>query len=236
MLELRNITVEVQDGERQRAILSDASLSLEPGVITGLFGPSGSGKSTLLSVGALLLSPSAGEVLLNGSEVGKLSQGEKAKLRRNSLGVIFQRDNLIPSLRVKDQLLLMASLGGGKITKEKESHAGDLLSRVGLEEREWSKYPEQLSGGQRQRVNIARALMNDPKVLLADELTSALDRRNSAAVMELITSLTKELRVSTLIISHDEKIQAIVDRSYEITDGVVTTGVSGAGGGASKVG
>lgn len=236
MLELRNITVEVQDGERQRAILSEASLSLEPGAITGLFGPSGSGKSTLLSVGALLLSPSAGEVLLNGSEVGKLSQGEKAKLRRNSLGIIFQRDNLIPSLRVMDQLLLMASLGGGKVTGEKESHAGDLLSRVGLEEREWSKYPEQLSGGQRQRVNIARALMNDPKVLLADELTSALDRRNSAAVMELITSLTKELRVSTLIISHDEKIQAIVDRSYEITDGVVTTGVSGSGGGASKVG
>lgn len=220
-LEIRDVTVTVKDGDGYKNILKKANLRLESGKVTGLFGPSGSGKSTLLSVGGLLLTPRIGEIYLGGRNVTKLSQGEKGKTRLEKLGIIFQNSNLIESMTATEQLLLMRSLNGVKIKEKDRDEAAEMLLRVGLEGSE-NKYPNQLSGGQKQRVNIARALFNNPTVLLADELTSALDTVNSRKVMALIKNLTEEMNVATLLITHSEEYKAHADRAYYIEDGVVS--------------
>jgi putative ABC transport system ATP-binding protein len=205
MIRLNDITLTFPDGESRVTAVDRVSLTAHPGTVTGITGPSGSGKSSLLAVAGTLLRPDSGEILIDGSDVTALSPAEATRLRRDRIGIVFQQPNLIPSLTAREQLSVMNELGAPRSRRhraEAAARADELLAAVGLAEH-GHKRPHQLSGGQRQRVNIARALMNDPSVLLVDEPTSALDQERGAAIIDLILRLTDERNTSTLLVTHD---------------------------------
>ncbi len=205
MIRLNDITLTFPDGESRVTAVDGVSLTAHPGTVTGITGPSGSGKSSLLAVAGTLLRPDSGEILIDGSDVTALSPAEATRLRRDRIGIVFQQPNLIPSLTAREQLSVMNELGAPHSRRNRAmvaARADELLAAVGLAEH-GHKRPHQLSGGQRQRVNIARALMNDPSVLLVDEPTSALDQERGAAIIDLILRLTDERNTSTLLVTHD---------------------------------
>ncbi|MEN0022868.1 MAG: ABC transporter ATP-binding protein [Microbacterium sp.] len=205
MIRLDHITLTFPDGDTRVTAVDDASLTARPGTVTGITGPSGSGKSSLLAVAATLIRPDRGHVVVDDVDVSRLTPRDAAELRRDRLGIVFQQSNLIPSLTAREQLTVMNELGAPR-SRRRRSRAAEradaLLDAVGLAEHR-EKRPHQLSGGQRQRVNIARALMNDPSVLLVDEPTSALDQERGASIIDLILQLTEQLNTSTLLVTHD---------------------------------
>jgi len=205
MITLDNVTLTFPDGEGRVTAVDHVTLSARPGTVTGITGPSGSGKSSLLAVAATLIRPDSGRVMIDDVDAAQLSATDATVLRRDSIGIVFQQSNLLPSLTAVEQLAVMNELGAphsrGK-RAEVAAHARELLDAVGLADH-MNKRPHQLSGGQRQRINIARALMNDPKVLLVDEPTSALDQERGASIIELILRLTDERNTSTLLVTHD---------------------------------
>jgi putative ABC transport system ATP-binding protein len=178
-LSLQNLTLTYPDGAGRLTALDDVGLEVGPGRLTAVVGPSGSGKSSLLAVAATLIRPDAGSVVVDGVDTAGLSGKRLSVLRRDRIGIVFQQPNLLPSLTVLDQLQVMTHLSGGSL-RDSRAKGLDLLGSVGLAALA-ERRPHQLSGGQRQRVNIARALMNDPAVLLVDEPTSALDRERGDA-------------------------------------------------------
>lgn len=205
MIRLDNITLTFRDGDNRVTAVDHVSLTAQPGTVTGITGPSGSGKSSLLAVAATLISPDAGRVLIDDVDATALDPTAASALRRDAIGIVFQQSNLIPSLTALEQLQVMNELGARHSRKERGSAAAratELIDAVGLSHH-GRKRPHQLSGGQRQRVNIARALMNNPKVLLVDEPTSALDQESGAGIIDLILSLTDQRGTSTLLVSHD---------------------------------
>lgn len=218
-IKLKNIELSYRDGESMNTILHDVNLYAEVGRITGLIGPSGSGKSSILTIAGLLNNPSKGEIVLNGMDVTNYSRNEKTLYRRDNIGIIFQSNNLIPSLTALDQLLLMNHLGKGQ--KEDKRKAYDLLDQVGLAG-EAHKRPAQLSGGQKQRINIARAFMNNPKILLVDEATSALDTKRGDQILEIIKNFTREYNTTTLMVTHNKAHLPLMDKVYNIVDGFCT--------------
>lgn len=189
-LVLDAVTLTYPDGDGRLTALDAVSLTVPAGTLTAVVGPSGSGKSSLLAVAATLVTPDTGRVVVAGTDTGALTAAAKAELRREHIGIVFQQPNLLPSLSAVEQLQVMAHLSG-RAPKSVRDRAMDLLDAVGLADQAHRR-PHQLSGGQRQRVNIARALMNEPSVLLVDEPTSALDHERGAAVMDLLATLTAE--------------------------------------------
>ncbi|MEU0053531.1 ABC transporter ATP-binding protein [Streptomyces sp. NPDC006184] len=216
-LDLTGITLTYPDGDTLLTALDRVSLVVPKGSMTGVVGPSGSGKSSLLAVAATLITPDAGTVTIDGTPTTRLSRGELAELRRRKIGIVFQQPNLLPSLTAAEQLQVMAQIDGRK-PRTARDRALELLDSVGLADQA-DRRPHQLSGGQRQRVNIARALMNDPTVLLVDEPTSALDHERGAAVIDLITRLTHERATATVLVTHDRTHLAAADRTAEVHDG-----------------
>lgn len=205
MIRLNNITLTFPDGDNRVTAVNQVSLTAHPGTVTGITGPSGSGKSSLLAVAATLIRPDTGQVIIDDIDATRLTPGEETELRRNKIGIVFQQSNLIPSLTALEQLSVMNELGARHSRRNRGNaakRAEMLLDEVGLADHR-DKRPHQLSGGQRQRVNIARALMNDPSVLLVDEPTSALDQERGASIIQLILRLTDELDTSTLLVTHD---------------------------------
>jgi putative ABC transport system ATP-binding protein len=205
MIRLNAITLTFPDGDARVTAVDHVSLTAHPGTVTAITGPSGSGKSSLLAVAATLIRPDSGEVLIDGVDVAALDPGDATALRRDSIGIVFQQSNLIPSLTAREQLRVMNELGAPRSRGRRAvtaARADALLDAVGLSVQR-DKRPHQLSGGQRQRINIARALMNEPKVLLVDEPTSALDQERGAGIIDLIVRLTDELNTSTLLVTHD---------------------------------
>jgi putative ABC transport system ATP-binding protein len=205
MIHLDDVTLTFADGTSRLTAVDHVSLESQPGTVTGITGPSGSGKSSLLAVAATLIRPDSGRVLIDGVDAARLEPGEASALRRRSIGIVFQQSNLLPSLTSLEQLAVMNELGERGSRKRRAAarvKAGELLDAVGLADQA-DRRPHQLSGGQRQRVNIARALMNDPGVLLIDEPTSALDQERGASIIELILRLTAERNTSTLLVTHD---------------------------------
>jgi len=205
MIRLNNITLTFLDGDTRVTAVDNISLTAHPGTVTGITGPSGSGKSSLLAVAATLIHPDSGQVLIDDMDATRLNPREAAVLRRDNIGIVFQQSNLIPSLDVREQLTVMNELGAPHNRRNRArtaTRADALLDAVGLGDQR-GKRPHQLSGGQRQRINIARALMNDPSVLLIDEPTSALDQERGASIIDLILRLTDELNTSTLLVTHD---------------------------------
>ena len=201
ILDIRNATVTFQDGTTTTTALDDATFSADSDTLTAIVGESGSGKSTLLSVGAGLITPDSGTVEVNGTN-----------------SIIFQQSNLLSSLKVRDQLLIMDHMAGRKLRKDR---ANELLEFVGLKGM-GNRRIGQLSGGQAQRVNIARALMDEPNLLLADEPTSALDSHLSQEIIRLLRDITQEMHTATVLVTHDRSLLTFADHVVEVKDGRVS--------------
>ncbi|MER6679933.1 ABC transporter ATP-binding protein [Streptomyces olivaceoviridis] len=216
-LTLTGITLTYPDGDTRLTALDQVSLKVPQGSLTAVVGPSGSGKSSLLAVAATLITPDTGTVTIDGQSTIGLTPGALTKLRRHKIGIVFQQPNLLPSLTAAEQLQVMAQIDGRK-PRTAHTRAMELLDAVGLAAQA-GRRPHQLSGGQRQRVNIARALMNDPAVLLVDEPTSALDQERGAAVIDLITRLTHQQATATVLVTHDRAHLTAVDQIAEVHDG-----------------
>lgn len=216
-LEISHATVVYPDGESTVTALDKADLSAKPGELTAIIGESGSGKSTLLSVAAGLVVPTSGRVEVAGIDLTGADDKTRSKVRRENIGVIFQQANLLASLTVREQLLIMDHIRGVRMRPQR---ADELLEQVGLANL-GSRRMAQLSGGQRQRVNIARALMAEPALLLADEPTSALDSSLSQEIMALIAKLTREMNTATVMVTHDRRLLDYVDQAVEVRDGRV---------------
>ena len=216
-LNLTDITLTYPDGEGRLTALDRVTLDVPKGSLTAVIGPSGSGKSSLLAVAATLITPDSGTVTIDGTATTGMTRAELADLRRHKIGIVFQQPNLLPSLTAAEQLQVMAQIDGRPPARAR-TRAVELLDAVGLAGQA-DRRPHQLSGGQRQRVNIARALMNDPTVLLVDEPTSALDHERGAAVIELITRLTHQQTTATVLVTHDRTHLTAVDQIAEVHDG-----------------
>ncbi|MFJ8206850.1 ABC transporter ATP-binding protein [Micromonospora chalcea] len=216
-LNLTDVTLTYPDGEGRLTALDRVTLDVPKGSLTAVIGPSGSGKSSLLAVAATLITPDSGTVTIDGTPTTGMTRGELADLRRHKIGIVFQQPNLLPSLTAAEQLQVMAQIDG-RPPAGARTRAVEILDAVGLAGQA-DRRPHQLSGGQRQRVNIARALMNDPTVLLVDEPTSALDHERGAAVIELITRLTHQQTTATVLVTHDRTNLTAVDQIAEVHDG-----------------
>ncbi|WP_217230985.1 ABC transporter ATP-binding protein [Streptomyces anulatus] len=219
-LTLTDVTLTYPDGEGRLTALDRVSLDVPPGTLTAVVGPSGSGKSSLLAAAATLVTPDSGEVVVAGTPTVGLGRAGRAALRREHIGIVFQQPNLLPSLTAAEQLHVMRHLSGGS-ARGARRRALELLDAVGLAERA-DRRPHQLSGGQRQRINIARALMNEPAVLLVDEPTSALDHERGAAVLDLLVALTRERATATVLVTHDLAHLERMDRTVTMDDGRLT--------------
>lgn len=219
-LNLINVTLAYPDGEGTMTALNSVNLTGHPGEFISLIGPSGSGKSSLLAVAATLIKPTSGLVMVDGVDTTALNEKELAVLRRDKIGIIFQQPNLLPSLTAIEQLIITDHLRGASLRAAK-SRAGELLELVGLGAAA-KKRPHQLSGGQRQRVNIARALMAQPKVLLVDEPTAALDSERSESIVRLLGTVCKEFNVATLMVTHDTEFVPFSDAVASMLDGELT--------------
>ena len=218
-LSLDHVTVTVADGSETLTILDDTSLHVAAGEVVALTGASGSGKSTLIAVAALLLQPRSGVVTIGRTNASAASPAEQTRLRRDHIGVVYQSANLFPSLTARQQVEVVAHINGNLDTAARD-RAEELLVTVGLQSR-LNARPAELSGGERQRVGIARALMNHPTVLLADEPTAALDADRGAQVMELLVQQAATAGTATLIVTHIPD-QVAATRRITITDGRLT--------------
>lgn len=216
-LSLVNVTLEYPDGDGIVKALDSVDLAVRPGEMVSLVGPSGSGKSSLLATAATLVRPTHGLVIVDAIDATGLSDRELTSLRREKIGIIFQQPNLLASLTATEQLLIVDHLRG-KSLKAARSKAGELLELVGLGP-DAGKRPHQLSGGQRQRVNIARALMGNPKVLLVDEPTAALDHERSETIVRLLRQVTDEFQVATVMVTHDTEFVPLTDAVATMRDG-----------------
>ena len=218
---LDDVTLTYPDGDGRLTALDRVRLEVPAGSLMAVVGPSGSGKSSLLAVAATLIRPDSGRVCVAGTPTGELSAAQRAVLRRRNIGIVFQQPNLLPSLTAAEQLEVMARLDGRRAAA---GRARELLAAVGLADQAHRR-PHQLSGGQRQRVNIARALMNEPSVLLVDEPTSALDHERGAAILDLLVTLTRERSTATVLVTHDHAHLDRMDRTATMTDGRLTVSV-----------
>ena len=216
ILDLKGIYKDYQQGKMTVPVLKDVNFSMEEGEYVAIMGPSGSGKTTLMNIIGCLDKPTKGTFLLNGVDIAKCTENEMSDLRLKTIGFVFQSFHLLPRQSALTNVEL--PLNYAKVPKkERRERALKALERVGLADRVNFK-PNQLSGGQMQRVAIARAIVNNPKLLLADEPTGALDTKSGAQVMELFQKLNDE-GVSVLMITHDPEIAAHAKRVVMIRDG-----------------
>ena len=217
MFEIKNITM-IYDMEKIEKIyaLGGFDLTLPDTGLIGIIGPSGSGKSTLMYCLSTLKKPTDGQIFYNGKELAGMKESEREHLRRNEFGFVFQRHFLVPYMSAVDNVIVAAA-NPDKETKEK---AKKLLAGFGLGEKEYGRRPSKLSGGQRQRTAIARAMINNPKVLFADEPTAALDHENAFAVMEILKEYARKNLV--LVITHDRSILKNADHIIEMWDGTIS--------------
>ncbi len=208
-------------GQVPTPVLFDINLSIYPGEFVGLVGASGSGKTTLLNIMGLLDTPTSGELTIGSREVSRLNEDQRAAVRRNEMGFIFQFHYLLPEFDVLDNALMPCRLNGPAAMAENRQRITDLLTQVGLNDRLHFK-PSKLSGGQQQRVAIIRALANNPAVVLADEPTGNLDSRSGNAVFEMMRYLAQVTRRSFVIVTHDESIASRCDRVIHLEDGRIS--------------
>jgi len=219
VLELRHVSRTYGQGAAEVHALADVDLAVEAGQMVAVMGPSGSGKSTLLTIAGSLEEPTSGEVLIGGAPVTKMSSNAKARLRRRSIGYVFQDFNLLPGLTAAENVALPLELDG---TSARKARLAGLktLDDLGLGAKAGS-FPDQLSGGERQRVAIARAVVGDRRLLLADEPSGALDSVNGEAVMRLIHAACKR-GVAGVVVTHDAQLASWADRVVFLRDGRVT--------------
>ena len=200
-------------------MLRDVTVSIGDGEIVAIVGPSGAGKTTLLQIIGTLDSPQSGQVLYDGTDVLKLSQREMARFRNRNIGFVFQFHQLLPEFTTLENVAIPALIGGDK-KSDAYDRARHLLDHLGLSSRLEHK-PAQLSGGERQRVAVARALINNPKVILADETSGSLDTQNKQELHKLFFDLRDEFKQTFVIVTHDESLAANVDRVLHMRDGLI---------------
>lgn len=208
-------------GDSAVMAIKEATFEIFSGETVALLGPSGSGKTTLITMVGCITEPTTGKLILNGELVydEKWCIKDTRKLRRENIGFIFQSHNLIPFLNVKENVTLVPLLNGIS-DNEADNRARDLLEYLGVGDK-LSKMPSQLSGGQSQRVAIARSLANNPKIILADEPTAALDAERALSVMQLLKKLSLEQEVAIVVVTHDERMLPLFDRILRVEDGYV---------------
>lgn len=214
LLELRNVVKEYPPV----TVLNGVCLHLDEGESAAIVGPSGSGKSTLLHIIGALDTPSAGEVVLNGKNLAVMNDDELAAFRSRSLGFVFQAHHLLPHLNLLENVLVPTMAKGAPCTNHAVGRAKQLLERVGLGER-LAHRPGQLSGGECQRAAVVRALINQPKLLLADEPTGALDHQNAEELAKVLLELNREEKVAMIVVTHWRELAERMGKVYEIADG-----------------
>ena len=219
VLELREVTKAYGEGMAQVHAIENVSLSVERGALVAIMGPSGSGKSTLLTIAGSLEEPTSGEVFIEGAPLSTMSHNEKARLRRQTLGFVFQDFNLLAGLAAAENVSLPRELDGMK-AKKAHTIAMSMLGEFGLGDRA-SHFPDQLSGGERQRVAIARAVIGNRHLLLADEPSGALDSVNGEAVMRMILNACKQSGVAAVVVTHEAQLASWADRVVFLRDGHV---------------
>jgi putative ABC transport system ATP-binding protein len=226
-LELRSVSKVYGQGAGEVRALSDIDLSVQPGALVAVMGPSGSGKSTLLTIAGSLEDPTSGDVLVGGTALAGMSRNDKARLRRRSIGYVFQDFNLLAGLTAAENVALPLELDGTSARKVRVTSMA-ALEELGLADRA-SRYPDELSGGERQRVAIARAVVGERKLLLTDEPTGALDSVNGEAVMRLVRAACQR-GVAGVVVTHDAQLASWADRVVFLRDGRVADQTSPARG------
>jgi len=216
---VRQLTKQYDEGATGTLALRGVDLDVHPGELLLLMGPSGSGKTTLLSIMGCILTASSGSVRVGGREVVGLSEKQLPALRLAQIGFVFQGFNLFPTMTAGENVELMLDLKGISTAKAKK-RAQELLEQVGLGEK-YGSFPADLSGGQKQRVAIARALAGDPKIILADEPTAALDSHTGRNVMEMMSALAHQRDSAVVIVTHDSRVVSFADRIVKIEDGAI---------------
>ncbi|MEG0024385.1 MAG: ABC transporter ATP-binding protein [Akkermansia sp.] len=226
MIQLRDITKVYHLGEIDLEVLKGISLDIDEGEFVSLTGASGSGKSTLMNILGCLDRPSAGQYIIAGQDVAKANANERAMLRNQRIGFVFQNFNLLSRTSALENVMMPAAYRHPGLTmREIRDRAVELLHIVGLDDR-MDHTPAQLSGGQQQRVAIARSLINDPNILLADEPTGNLDSVTSREVLNMFKSLNREKGITVILVTHDPKIAAFTDHAIHMVDGRINEGVS----------
>jgi putative ABC transport system ATP-binding protein len=215
MIQLRGVSKTVESGGRPLTILHPLDLTIPSGQFIAIVGPSGSGKSTLLGLMAGLDAPTSGEIVIDGTDITKLSEDGLAKLRGEKIGFVFQFFHLVPSLTAFENILVPMEIAG---RRDAVARATQLLEEVGLSDR-GHHYPSQLSGGEQQRVAIARALANDPLIVLADEPTGNLDSTTGRHIMDLLLDVHRRRKSTLILVTHDHDLAGLADERLVLRDG-----------------
>lgn len=219
VIDAQNVTKIYGSGPSQVYAADHVTFQVRQGEFVGLVGPSGSGKTTMLAVLAALLRPSEGQVLIDGFDLGSMKEDDRVKFRHERIGFTFQANNLVPYLTVRENVELMLRLNN-RLNKTERERAALLLERLGLQDR-MKSLPSQLSGGQRQRVAIARSLIHNPSVVLADEPTASLDTERAYQVTQLYADLIHEQNKAGIMVTHDLRMCKYVDKLVQMKDGKV---------------
>lgn len=220
MLVAHGLTKTYQSGLAALTVLHDVSFTVPAGAFVSIVGPSGSGKTTLLGLLAGLDTPSAGSVTLDGVDLGRLTEDQRAALRGQKVGFVFQSFQLIPTLTALENVQVPLELAGRVPLRDAAERATELLTRVGLGDRT-HHFPQQLSGGEQQRVALARAFVNEPVILFADEPTGNLDGATGERIIELLEALNRERGCTIVLVTHDSALAARTQRTIRLRDGVV---------------
>jgi putative ABC transport system ATP-binding protein len=217
MIELRDLTKVYREGDRDRVVFRDVTCRIDAGEVVVLMGPSGTGKSTLLNLVSGIDLPTSGDVRVNGTSTTALSERDRTLFRRHHIGFVFQFFNLIPTLTVEENLLLPLELSG-RVGRGERERARSLLDRVGLADRAGT-YPDRLSGGEQQRVAVARALVHEPEIVLADEPTGNLDADTGRGVLALMDELVRGAGRTMLVVTHSPELVTLADRAFDLRQG-----------------
>jgi len=220
MLKVKKLVKEFSSAEAKVRAVNDISLEVPTGVFATIIGKSGSGKSTLLSLLGALDKPTAGEIEVDGSDIVQMGDSELIKYRRDKIGFVFQNYNLIPNLSAIENVMIPMEFAGMELKKRRE-RASKLLNQVGITEEKQLRKPGRLSGGEQQRVSIARALANNPKLILADEPTGNLDSATGKIIIDLLKGLAKSENATIIAVTHDEGISREAEITFQLKDGAL---------------
>jgi lipoprotein-releasing system ATP-binding protein len=218
ILQAKNICKSYSNGKTQLSVLHDFSLDVEVGEIITIMGQSGSGKSTALNILGTLDHPDSGELILGGKRVHTMEENELAAIRNGDIGFVFQFHHLLPEFTAIENILMPTWINGKEDSK---NHALDLIEKMGLSGRK-DHFPSQLSGGERSRVAVARALMNQPKLILADEPTGNLDEKNANKLIDLLSEINKDFHQAIVLTTHNPQVARIGHKQFNLENGSLT--------------